>query len=197
MRGSRHVMRRIAASLFVLAFAGADAGLAQSAGERLPLCLSCHGEKGQSETPGVPSLGGQPAMYVLIELFLFREKLRKVDPMTDMAAGLSDAELQQLADAIAKLPPPRPAAEPEPARMERGAALIRQHRCAFCHNNLAGSDNVPRIAAQREDYVLKSLRDYKSGTRHEYQPVMSEVLAPLKDEDLIDLAHFLAHTAAP
>jgi cytochrome c553 len=190
-------MSRSAALAFALVLTSGTGALAQSAAERLPTCLACHGETGQSETPDVPSLGGQPPMYALIELFMFREKLRVVEPMNDMAAGLSDAELQTLADAIAKLPPPKPAEGADPARMQRGAALIQQHRCAFCHNNLKGADNVPRIAAQREDYLLKALREYKAGTRHEYQPVMAEVIVPLKDDDLVDLAHFLAHTGAP
>ena len=45
--------------------------------ERIAPCLACHGEKGQSANPEVPSLGAQTAPYVLIQLFLFREKLRR------------------------------------------------------------------------------------------------------------------------
>ena len=180
-----------------LALAGAGASFAQTFEERLSQCLACHGERGQSEIPEVPSLGGQPAMYVLIELFMFRQNLRTAPPMNDMTAGLSDADLQKFADAIAKLPPPQPAEGADPARMARTQALVQQHRCAFCHNNFAGADNVPRLAAQREDYLLKALREYKAGTRREYQPVMAEVMAALKDEDLVDLAHFLAHVGAP
>lgn len=188
----RHAMLAIA-----LALVGIESAAAQTFEERLSLCLGCHGEKGQSETPDVPSLGGQPSMYLLIELYMFREKLRVSEPMNDMMANLGDADLQKFADTIAKLPPPKPAAGADPARMQRAAVLVRQHRCAFCHNNLAGADNVPRIAAQREDYLLKVLRAYKDGTRREYQPAMAEVIAPLKDEDLVDLAHFLAHTSSP
>ncbi len=39
-------------------------------------CLACHGERGQSAIPEVPSLGAQTSPYVLIQLYLFREKLR-------------------------------------------------------------------------------------------------------------------------
>src|SRR6516165_3620159 len=58
--------------------------------QRLPACLSCHGEDGRSQTPDVPSLGGQPAPYTLIQLFMFRERLRVAAPMNDDAKGLSD-----------------------------------------------------------------------------------------------------------
>ena len=39
---------------------------AQTVQERLPTCLACHGEKGQSTLPDVPSLGGQQAFYVTV-----------------------------------------------------------------------------------------------------------------------------------
>jgi cytochrome c553 len=46
---------------------------AETFAERIAPCLDCHGEKGYSEQPVVPSLGGQPAPYLLIQLYLFRE----------------------------------------------------------------------------------------------------------------------------
>jgi len=53
---------------------------------------------------------------------------------------------------------------------------------------------VPRIASQREDYLLKALRGYKSNSRQGYDAQMSEVVYPMKDEDFVDLAYFLART---
>src|SRR5919197_6372545 len=88
--------------------------------ERLAPCLACHGEKGQSTIPDVPSLGAQPAFYVTIQLLMFRERMRVVEPMNAMTKGLSDDDLQSMANVISQLPPPRPAAEPpDPARLER------------------------------------------------------------------------------
>lgn len=35
-----------------------------------------------------------------------------------------------------------------------------QNRCNSCHNlDLTGGENIPRIADQREDYLLKTLRE--------------------------------------
>jgi cytochrome c553 len=128
--------------------------------ERLAPCLACHGEHGQSEQPEVPSLGAQPAFYVMVQLYMFREKLRTVEVMNAVTQGLSDDDIRRLAEAIAKLPPPRPVEEAaDPARLERARALIQQHRCNFCHtSNFAGVENVPRLAGQREDYLVKTLR---------------------------------------
>jgi cytochrome c553 len=177
---------------FVL-LASACSASAQLYEERLPACLACHGEQGRSETENVPSLGGQPAPYLLIQLYMFREKLRLAEPMNDMAADLSDAELQRFADTMSKLPPPAAAGAPDPAPAERVKTVIAQHRCGFCHGaTFAGADSVPRLAGQREDYLLIALQSYKGGQRREYQPIMAEIVRPLSDEVLADLAHYLS-----
>jgi cytochrome c553 len=165
----------------------------QSLQDRMAPCLACHGEKGQSENPEVPSLGAQPAPYTLIQLYLFREKQRKVELMNEFAKDLSDDDLRQFSDAIAKLPAPRPEDAGDAARMQRGYALIQQHHCNVCHqSNLAGRDNIPRLAAQREDYLAKALREYKSNARVGYEPIMLEVMRPLNDADIPDLAYTIA-----
>ena len=64
---------RIAAAAALLC-AASQPLFAETMAERAAPCLACHGESGQSETPEIPSLGGQPAPYLLIQLYLFREK---------------------------------------------------------------------------------------------------------------------------
>jgi cytochrome c553 len=186
--------RLIATSLVLMLFAAP--ALAQTFDERVQLCMGCHGEKGTSETADVPSLGGQPSPYALIQLYMFREKLRVAEPMNDMVQGVSDADLQKLADLVAKLPPPQVAADAaiDPGKAARVAGLVTTHRCAFCHNDFKGSDSVPRVAAQREDYLVKTMTEYKAGKRAEYQPVMAEIVRKLSDQDIADLAHVLART---
>jgi cytochrome c553 len=161
---------------------------------RLAVCMACHGEQGQSAVPEVPSLGAQPAFYIMTQLFMFRERLRVVGPMHETTQGLSDDQLRHMAELIAKLPPPLPAPEPpDPIQLERARALIAQHRCNFCHNqDFSGEQNVPRLAGQREDYLVKALREYKSNTRRSYDASMADVLYALTDADILDLAHFLA-----
>ena len=162
--------------------------------ERLPTCLACHGENGQSQNPEVPSLGAQQAFYVTVQLLMFRDRMRVVDPMNEMAKGLSDDDLQSFADIISKLPAPQPPAGPvDDARMERARALVEQNHCNFCHTpNFAGQQNVPRIADQREDYLVKALRGYKDNSRRGYDAAMADVVAPITDEQIPDLAYYIA-----
>jgi cytochrome c553 len=178
----------------VLAWAGGAALHAETLAERAAPCLACHGEKGQSETPEIPSLGGQPAPYLLIQLYLFREKQRTVEVMNLVTKDFTDDDLRAFSDLIAKLPPPQPAGDAgDVARVQNGRALITQHRCNSCHNlDLSGKENVPRIAGQREDYLLRTMREYKSNARHGYEATMAEVLAPINDAQIADLAHTIA-----
>lgn len=170
-------------------------GAAATLDERAAPCLACHGEKGQSATQEVPSLGAQPSPYLVIQLYMFREKLRVVELMNAMTKELSNDDLQQLADLIAKLPAPKPSAAPDAARMERGRALMQKHRCGFCHSaDFAGHDNIPRIASQREDYLVKTLREYKSNARPGYDASMADVVQPLTDADIEELGYFMAHS---
>jgi len=159
-------------------------------------CLACHGANGVSSTPLTPSLGGQPAFFLIAQLFLFREGRRDNAVMTEQAKGLTDADLRSLSDLIAKLPPPRPgaAADAGAARLARGRAIAQKQRCASCHGqDYSGHNNVPRVANQREDYLLKTLRDYRNGARVGYgNAVMPETVAGLSDADLADLAYLLA-----
>ena len=145
--------------------------------------------------PLVPSIAGQPSFYLVAQLFLFREERRDNPLMTAAAKGLKDEDLQALADYFSKLPPPRAAGKGDSEKLKRGRAVLEKERCTSCHGaKLEGDNNVPRLANQREDYLLKALRDYKSGRRVGYgNAVMPETVSNLSDAELADLAHFLAY----
>src|SRR5438876_1074983 len=153
-------MRKV---LTVLALAWvASSANAETIEQRAATCFACHGEHGQSQIENTPSLGGQQAPYALIQLFMFREKLRTFEPMNEVAKPLSDADLREFSDFIATLPKQQaPADTGEPARMQRAQALAAQNHCNSCHKpDFSGGDNVPRIASQREDYLAKTLAAY-------------------------------------
>jgi cytochrome c553 len=171
-----------------------SANAAETIEQRAVTCFACHGEHGQSEMENTPSLGGQQAPYALIQLFMFRDKLRTNEIMNEMAKPLSDDDLRTFSDFIAKLPKPAPPADAgDPVRMQRGQAAAAQHRCNICHNpDYSGKENVPRIANQREDYLAKTLAEYKSNTRAGYDASMADVMAPVTPEQITDLAYYIA-----
>jgi cytochrome c553 len=167
---------------------------AASVQERVAPCLECHGKTGQSENEAIPSLGAQQPAYTLIQLYMFRQKLRVFDIMNAMAADLTDDDLRTISDYIATLPKPVPPADAgDTARMQRALNLIQANHCDSCHtSDFGGRDNIPRIADQREDYLLKTLREYKDNSRHGYDGTMAEVLNPIPDDQIVDLAYYLA-----
>lgn len=187
-------MRRVCHFLLLslLAATTAQAGVFD---ERKAQCIECHGRNGVSKTPKTPSLGGQPELFVLYQLVAFREGNRKTPIMNEMIKGMSDDDLRAAAAWVAKLPaPPPPAESGDAARMARAETLAAKHRCGFCHNpDYSGHDQIPRLRHQREDYLLKALRDYKSDKRFGGRAEMNEVVYPLKDDALADLAHYMAH----
>ena len=165
------------------------------------LCFACHGRGGVSTTPLTPSLGGQPSFFVVAQLFLFRDNRRgnSATAMYEIARGMSDDDLRAWGDFVSKLPPPGPPdSAPDPVRVTRARALLEREHCAACHNpDFSGREQVPRLANQREEYLVKALRDYKSGARIGYgNAAMAEAVSGLADSELLDLAHFLAFLPA-
>jgi cytochrome c553 len=185
----------LAAAMALTGLFSPPALAAQPIAERLAPCLACHGENGTSQTPGVPSLGGQPAAFVLIQLYQFREKQRIAAPMNELTAEFTDDDLRTFSDEIAKLPPPVPASDTsvDAALIEKGRTAAQRHRCGFCHNpDMSGHDQIPRIGAQREDYLARVLHEYKSGERRGYDPAMVEIAVGIADDEIAALAHYLA-----
>ena len=77
--------------------------------------------------------------------------------------------------------------------MQRAQALALQYHCSSCHKpDFSGGENVPRIANQREDYLAKTLAEYKTNSRPGYDASMADVMAPVTSEQIADLAYYIA-----
>jgi len=160
-------------------------------------CAACHGATGRSDIPGVPVIAGNSSLYVITQLFMFREGRRKNEAMIAMAKQMTDADLKGFSNYIgtlAAVPAPAPASPPDAARMTKAKALAEQHKCTYCHGaDLAGGQQVPRIGGQKEEYLRQTLHGYKSGDRPGYSRAMPEALSQVPVEDLDILAFFAAN----
>jgi cytochrome c553 len=156
-------------------------------------CAGCHGTDGVSQTALTPSLAGEPDYFVQWQLVFFRSGQRKSEVMGPIAESLSNEDIRNIGAYYASLPPPKPEASLDP-RAQEGAKLAAQHRCKSCHgDDFAGNGPAARIAGQREDVLLKALRDYKSGARIAPGVAsMADVVYDLKDTDMQALAHYMA-----
>lgn len=158
-------------------------------------CTNCHGANGRSQTEGIPSLAGQPADFIVTQMILFREGIRQVPAMNAFAANLPDADIVDLAAFFAAMPPgpPDDRRPRDPALFAAGQALSGPRHCATCHvSDYGGRAQIPRVAAQREDYLVHALTDYRNGTRVGADPQMNSAVYRLSDADIAALAHYLA-----
>jgi cytochrome c553 len=161
--------------------------------EKLQLCGACHGEDGNSKMENIPSLAGQPAFFVLNQLFLMREGVRKIDAMAPIVKDLKDDDLNALGAHYSKLAPKQSDEPTDPALVKRGTELAAAKLCASCHlPTLAGQEQVPRIAKQRVDYLTQALKSYRDGTRAGADTLMNGIVAGMSDADIAALAQYAA-----
>ena len=186
----RPLVLGLAAAVFC---AGAAPAQTVPLAERIQLCGTCHGEDGNSKMENIPSLAGQPEFFVLNQLFLMREGVRRVEAMMPFVKDLKDAELDALSKHYARLEP-KPSGEPvDQVRVRRGAELAASLRCASCHRpDMSGQQQMPRLAKQRIDYLIHSLKEYRDNTRSGADTAMNNVVIGVSDPDIAALAHYAA-----
>jgi cytochrome c553 len=177
---------------------GAQAAVDLAAAEqKAQACFACHGPGGISQMAQTPSLAGQPELFLQWQLVFFRSGQRKSPVMQPMAESLKDDDIRNLAAYFSRQPPPQrdPAAQPDAALLEAGLKVVRGNRCTSCHKgDFSGTQATARVAWQREDYLLKALRDFKAGQRiGGGVAAMPDVVQPLGDDELKAVAHLLAH----
>lgn len=174
-------------------FAGSAFAQGVPLDERIKQCGGCHGEDGNSRIENVPSLAGQPEFFVMNQLFLMREGVRRIEAMMPFVKDLKDDDIDAMAKHFAKLAP-RPSDERiDPALAKRGAELAPSLRCGSCHlPTLAGQEQMPRLAKQRVDYMLYALKQFRDNQRSGAETQMTAVVYGLPDRDLAALAHWSA-----
>lgn len=169
--------------------AGRGAGLAEGR------CTACHGADGRSQMPDIPSLAGQPAGFITLQMILFREGIRQVPAMRAFAENMPDRDIEDLAAFFAGLPPGPPGdrAPRDAALFAAGQALTGPRHCGVCHlPTLAGREQIPRLAGQREDFLARTLAEYRDGQRIGADTQMNGAVVGLSDADIRALAHYLA-----
>jgi cytochrome c553 len=179
-----------------LADGSAEAGQAKSTP-----CIACHGADGNSSNPQWPNLAGQHAQYITKQLQSFKSGARKDPLMSPMAAGLSDADITDLAAYFAsqKLTGNLEADAskvPLGQRLYRGGdAKIGVAACAACHGP-SGDGNptalYPSIHGQHATYVETQLKAYRAGTRQtDASQMMRNIAGSMSDEQIAAVAAYV------
>ncbi len=163
--------------------------------ERLKLCAECHGQDGNSTRAGIPSIAGQPRTYMENQLVLAREGLRGAKEMQDALRGVTDKEIVQLAQYFAAQQARSTPGAVDKKIFDRGAAAAKNLRCGVCHlPDFSGRAQMPRLAGQREDYLLETMKTFRDKPRAGGDTIMSDALRGVSDADIKALAHYLSRS---
>ena len=161
--------------------------------QTLQLCAACHGDKGNSQMPGSPSLAGQPRVFIENQLVMIREGLREVAQMKGLLADMKDEEFTALAKYFSQQKIQSQTIARDTSKVTRGAVLSQRGQCGSCHlPDYSGREQMPRLAGQREDFLLSSMKEFRDGRATGRDTIMAATLRGLSDVDLTDLAHYLA-----
>ena len=165
----------------------------QDMSAKLAVCGACHGADGNSTMAGTPSLAGQPKIFLENNLIMIREGIRDIPVMKGQLDGLSDPQIIALAKFYsAQTLKPMPGKRDE-ALYERGQLLSKQALCGTCHlPDYVGREQMPRLAGQREDYLLHTMRQFRNNQATGRDTIMAASLYGMNDDDLRAIAQYLS-----
>jgi cytochrome c553 len=151
-----------------------------------PACVNCHGENGNSKTPGTPSLAGQQPRYLVAATTEYLNGARATSPMHGLVRDLTRIDLESLALYFASQ---TPAERPKPAAGNAAAAETKAAFCGGCHGPQGVSIDAatPNLAGQDTEYLASSIKAYRIARKH---PAMQRAVAGLSDADIDNLAAF-------
>ena len=153
-------------------------------------CEGCHGPKGVSGNPLVPSLAGQDSAYLASATLAYKRGTRSDDTMKGLIASLDDNTIKNLAAYFATQEPKEPKFR-MPLKVTEWA-----QRCDRCHgaNGNSTDPRMPALAAQSADYLEKVLHDYRLGARK--SPAMAAMSEMLTEHDVENIAAYYARQRA-
>jgi cytochrome c553 len=149
-------------------------------------CASCHGEDGNSKTPGTPSLAGQQPRYFVTAIHEYLTGARETAPMHALVRDRNRLDLENMALYFASQ---TPAQRPAPPLGDAAAGEPLTAVCGGCHGSRGVSDDAatPGLAGQDPQYLVKAIQSYRATRKHE---AMQRAVAALGDKDIENIAAF-------
>ncbi|MBI4290516.1 MAG: cytochrome c4 [Betaproteobacteria bacterium] len=149
-------------------------------------CTKCHGEDGNSRTPGTPSLAGQQPHYLVAAIQEYHQGERKTALMQPMSAAATKLQLEKLALYFAAQ---TPVERPAPSFGDPAAGEPLSAMCGGCHgaHGVSSDATTPSLAGQDPQYLVKSIKAYRTTRQHWG---MQRYVAGLSDKDMENIAAF-------
>lgn len=169
-------------------------------------CNDCHGDNGVSQWDDMPTIAGIDAFTHADALYIYRDKertcaeskFRRGDTerapttMCDVAAGLSDDDIEAIAEYYAGLEFV-PATQEFDATLAEAGAAIHDKECDRCHSDGGSNieDEAGILAGQWMGYMRGAFEQYAAGERPQDKK-MKEKMDPLSADDVEALLHYYA-----
>ena len=155
-------------------------------------CAKCHGEDGNSQSPGTPGLAGQQPRYFVTALQEYLAGERKKSPMHPMLPGLSRFDMENLALYFASQTPVK---RPAPSSGDAVAGEPLTAVCGGCHGSHGVSTDTatPSLAGQDAQYLLDAIKAYRTTRKRESMRVY---VTGLSDKDIENIAAYYSVQAA-
>jgi len=168
------------------------AGNADDGKTKFYACGGCHAVPGYANafpTYPVPRIGGQHPDAILAALDAYKSGARKHGSMEGNSSGLSKQDAEDIA-AYQRSGSSGGAVAGSPT-----VGKSKAESCGACHgaDGVSPAGNVPILAGQLDGYLVKALKDYRTGKRN--NPVMGGMAAALSEQDMTDIAAYYASQA--
>jgi cytochrome c553 len=192
-----HGLACLLAAMFVASSVQAAEGDRDAGRKKFYSCGGCHGIEGYSNTyPNfhVPRIGGQHADYILAALKAYKTGARNHVGMQGNAMAVPESDWQDIAAYVSSF---YSSSVSLSVTGDVAAGKKKAKECAGCHGedgNSAAGSGFPRLAGQYEDYLVRALKEYKSGARK--NALMAGIAAGLSEADMESLSAFYASQRA-
>jgi cytochrome c553 len=185
--------RMISSGIILGVLLNAAPAVAQSTAEKVEVCAACHGQNGKPIDKTIPVIWGQQAGYIYIQLRDFKRGDRKNEIHQPIVSSFEKDDLLAIAEYFAQKPWPN-LGQPRSAKDIAQRALSAEHSvgCTSCHlEQFQGAGTVPRLAGQSQEYLAKTIADFRTRARGN-NPGMTDLMRATSPDDLAALSEYLA-----
>jgi len=181
----------------------ASEGNAEAGKEKSQVCQGCHGTDGNSYGPEWPNLASQHVSYITKQISNFQSGARVNETMTGMVAGLSAQDAKDIAAFFSSQTVKPSTLKIDSETIKTGRKIYKGGNvysgvpaCAGCHGPNAvgnGPAAFPYLAGQVPTYLIKTLKDFRSGARaNDPNEIMRNIAAKLTDNEITAVSNYVA-----
>jgi cytochrome c553 len=192
------ILAGAAAAALLAATAALAQGDYEAGKQKAQACAACHGVDGNAPKGAAPQgqvypdLAGQTTRYAYLQLKDFKEGRRKNPLMSPMAANLSKQDMYDLAEYFSKQKHVPSDFQTDAGKVAEGKQVADAALCTMCHlGGFSGQNEIPRVAGQEYDYIVKQLQDFRARNRTNDAGNMTSVSRGLTDEQIEALGHYI------